>query len=1297
MVAVMAGEDIEPEKCVICLKKCLSSEKVVVSLKGLNTVLHYCKLRERPDLESYVAKCMEKNEEVLVHKDCRRNFTDMKRKVTYRADEASSFDTPNKRLRSSMEPFLWKEHCFLCGQAAKKDEKHPHRGIVYQVTHIGFRQRVLHKCDQRNDNWSHEVYTRIATNHDLVAVNAIYHKECFSRFVSNWPSADSPPNRRGRPKDESMQKWFQVLCVWLEGKSDGELYTLKELHDKMRELANGDKVYGEKRLKQKLEDRYKDSLVFAEVKGHSNIAFFRNTLDSIINNKWYESRREDTGEEAQRIIKTAAKLIMAEIREHEYNTVFYPSQNDILLQRMVPAGLKLLLEVLVKDELKQQSIGQAITYAARPRSFIPPILFGLAVEADHVFGSRWLIDELNQLGFSVSYSEVTRFKQSAVIEEDASTILQSIPCGTFTQFVGDNVDHNICTLDGKRTFHGMGILAASTNKDGIRAQTPPIKRHPLTRSTAITQNKGVKIVPYLSSDESAFSKIVLKSLRKLETPEIVNFGHNIDLLWQTAQMFPTESRPNWSGFMQTYSNGEHPGKSVITLLPIINLKPSDETCLYSTLLFVTELCNHYGMGTPCITFDQPLWIKAVEIITDKSLRIVCRLGGFHTLMSFLGSIGTLMKGSGLNECLQTIYGENAVTHIESGKAISRALRGHFLVQSALYGLLLDEFFCDEREEKQDDTENTGDQRDVKAFSKDEKEEIKILYKKLQKDAPNEKELEESSALTKVRSLLSEKMERLVDASRTAKLWIQYMEYVNVIKMFIAGERTGNWQLHLDAIFKMLNLFAATGHTNYAKSARLYLQTMRDLPSNYPDIHKKFTDEQCHTVRKSDRFWAGLWTDLVIEQSMMRALKSRGGLTMGRGMTDSVITTWIHSMHACASIHNAMTDLTNNHHKTSQQHVDLGASRLKRDMTDLGKLKDWLTKSSPFNEEEPFLKSISTGLTATKEDQINCDDAEQVGKAIQRQLDEMLFSKAKIKRKYQIRTLEYLKTGVQFDKDIRHVDPNLLFSRLVVLVERDDDMKECFKYELTPVPTSLFEHGIMRKPNKSALGRAIKQDVSAVTPPVPSFYVLDGGTLLHKVKWPCKSTYEIIIQHYVQFVNATYGRSCVVFDGYDNGPSTKDHEHKRRVGNISGNVTVALHNKPTCNQESFLKNSKNKSQFISLLVKALKDEGHDVRQSTGDADTQIVLAGLEYASKENKRPLTVVANDTDILVLLMFHWAAHMNLYMLSDVGKKQSQCWDIGSLVTSAGDMVTRHILFIHAWSGCDTTSATYGQGKQCY
>ena len=45
---------------------------------------------------------------------------------------------------------------------------------------------------------------------------------------------------------------------------------------------------------------------------------------------------------------------------------------------------------------------------------------------------------------------------------------------------------------------------------------------------------------------------------------------------------------------------------------------------------------------------------------------------------------------------------------------------------------------------------------------------------------------------------------------------------------------GDWSLHLAAVEKMIPLFAATGHNNYAKSERLYLQLMRDLHVTYPD-------------------------------------------------------------------------------------------------------------------------------------------------------------------------------------------------------------------------------------------------------------------------------------------------------------------------------------------------------------------------------------------------------------------------------------------------------------------------------
>ena len=72
-------------------------------------------------------------------------------------------------------------------------------------------------------------------------------------------------------------------------------------------------------------------------------------------------------------------------------------------------------------------------------------------------------------------------------------------------------------------------------------------------------------------------------------------------------------------------------------------------------------------------------------------------------------------------------------------------------------------------------------------------------------------------------------EYLSEHSRTAKLWIQYIHYINIVKRFIRAKRTGNWQNHLMVIRQMINLFSATAHVQYAKSARLYLQRMDELP------------------------------------------------------------------------------------------------------------------------------------------------------------------------------------------------------------------------------------------------------------------------------------------------------------------------------------------------------------------------------------------------------------------------------------------------------------------------------------
>ena len=69
---------------------------------------------------------------------------------------------------------------------------------------------------------------------------------------------------------------------------------------------------------------------------------------------------------------------------------------------------------------------------------------------------------------------------------------------------------------------------------------------------------------------------------------------------------------------------------------------------------------------------------------------------------------------------------------------------------------------------------------------------------------------------------------LAGDNKAGKLWVHYIEYVNVIQMFLHAERNGDWDLHLCCSRDMIPLFNAAGHLAYAKSARLYAQDSMDF-------------------------------------------------------------------------------------------------------------------------------------------------------------------------------------------------------------------------------------------------------------------------------------------------------------------------------------------------------------------------------------------------------------------------------------------------------------------------------------
>ena len=93
------------------------------------------------------------------------------------------------------------------------------------------------------------------------------------------------------------------------------------------------------------------------------------------------------------------------------------------------------------------------------------------------------------------------------------------------------------------------------------------------------------------------------------------------------------------------------------------------------------------------------------------------------------------------------------------------------------------------------------------------------------------------------------------------------------------------------------------------------------------------------------------------------------------------------------------------------------------------------------------------------------------------------------------------------------------------------------------------------------------------------HVLDGEALLHRVKWGKKMSYQEVAKQYVSYVRGKCGESCVVFDGYEQRPTIKDHEHLRHVKKVCAEIQLSESMEAYKNQEVFLTNEKNKHQFI----------------------------------------------------------------------------------------------------------------------
>ena len=239
-------------------------------------------------------------------------------------------------------------------------------------------------------------------------------------------------------------------------------------------------------------------------------------------------------------------------------------------------------------------------------------------------------------------------------------------------------------------------------------------------------------------------------------------------------------------------------------------------------------------------------------------------------MSFIGSIGHLMAGSGLQELLETIYADNAVSHMLTGKAIQRAFRGLILVDSAISAMLVSDEFnvkapCiasaqDITEMEDESSTALPDQivheaetirsGDTGETTPTDLEAVVNLFDEVLTGKVTVEEVCVSQELTRIIERLEVK-KQYIQASRTAKLWLQFMKTMETLRMFLKGERMGIWALHIQAMYEMMPYLAASRHILYTKCIHVYLQQMHELHETHPDVSRHF-DQGLHVVRRSGR-------------------------------------------------------------------------------------------------------------------------------------------------------------------------------------------------------------------------------------------------------------------------------------------------------------------------------------------------------------------------------------------------------------------------------------------------------------
>lgn len=613
------------------------------------------------------------------------------------------------------------------------------------------------------------------------------------------------------------------------------------------------------------------------------------------------------------------------------------------------------------------------------------------------------------------------------------------------------------------------------------------------------------------------------------------------------------------------------------------MSSTSDAVVNETLNMTLDIADSCSQQYISVTYDLAIANRAYRIQNENSPkfdRIFIHVGGFHTELSYYKAIGKYIQESGIPSLIEEcgVLAHGSMNGFLTGHNYNRCKRIHPIVSTALKIIHFKEFWK---------TYSRADSN----ISEDE------LFDLLQMD--NEKNDMPSELETILKAYDDFYKETLIgDHGFTAKYYLQYVYFIDLLNLLERGIRTCDVDLYEYAIFHMIPVLFSFNHQNYSRYLTLYRYKLSNIEKTHPGL-KDQLENGSFAIRRTQKNFARSAIDLTLEQTINASAANRlSGLTT---YTNSLsgrqkwTETYGFRMSVQSNFYKGI-GMTQNHDTEESMYKSKYFNQKVRDMIEYinntgnpfddslssGKLFNLVTGRAASDETSNFLLNvIDKGKEQMHTFMKECEqDMGRFNKPLRRnQIKTFANEKPKIKSSCLSNTITEIK-----------MERNIISRILCIAQENKIDLVNIFSYPLTNTPHSLThsDGSIYCNTKKGELIDLLQVKIKEeyIPPSNIGIEIINGFDLLNSInEYPHK---------YGKIADFILSRLCetdateiyLIFDKFQSS-TIRDVEMKKEVSKLeqfSATYKIRCPNQErTAALSKLLKHPSFKDEFVNFLL------------------------------------------------------------------------------------------------------------------